>query len=307
MAGELAGNAMRLAMQQPAQSVFRHLDNVAPLRSPFAGTVRGQVREGFNTWFTPFGQAEHAKSDGNTFDGYDLSRYGFYLGGDIEIYKRAVAGVLFGYTNPSVKSDLGKISANDYTAAAYLRMPLAWEAYFNVMVGFGSQDYQYKNTFGNSKFGGNSLFGGIELSRSIPIATCRLIPLVALDYQSAAMNEFVAYDPVLGGVFVEPERLDSAIIRVGLLGEAWRIRTRVQYMRQIAGKDYVSSRTSVLGDDLFAATPVRSTQWGKDWLNVGVGGTFLETQHWRISADYNYDMGKQTTSHMGSLNTILTW
>ena len=307
LAGELAGNALRLAMHQPANSVFRHLDSLDPLRSPFDRRwTRGQVREGFNVWFNPFGQAEHAENDGNTFDGYDLTRYGFYLGGDVEIYKRAVAGVLFGYTNPNVKSDLGKISANDYTGGLYLRIPTAWEVVANMLVGFGNQDFSFRHTFGNTKFFGNSFFASAELSRPVSLHAYRLTPLIALDFQSAAMDDFAVYNPILGGILVEPEDLSQTALRVGLLGTFGRFRTRLQYMRQIAGNDFASSQTALLGN-LSAATHVRSTQWGKDWLNVGVGGDLLTTRHWRISADYNFDLGQQTTSHLGSLNTVLTW
>ena len=305
MAGELAGNAFRFAMLQPSQTVFRHLDDVAPLRSPFTNS-RGQVREGFNVWFNPFGQAEHAKGETDTFDGYNLARYGFHLGGDIEIYSHAVAGVLFGYTAPDVKSDLGKISANDYTAGLYFRTPTVWDIVTNMMIGFGSQDYVYKNGFGNSKFRGNSLFASVELSRPLPLPICRLTPLIAMDFQSATMDSFIVADPVLGGVAIEPEDLSQAMVRVGLLGNFWRVRTRMQYIRQIAGEDFVSSQTTLVGD-LSAATQVRGTQWGKDWLNIGIGGELLATRHWRIFADYNFDMGKQTTAHLGSLNTILRW
>ena len=308
LAGELAGNAMRIGLQQPSQTVFRHLDEVAPLRSPFTHyQTRGQVREGFNVWFNPFGQAEHADSDGNTFDGYTMSRFGFHLGGDIEIYKQAVFGVVFGYTAPSVKSDLGKITANDYKAGLYFRMPTVWEVMANMMVGFGSQDYSYKNTFNDADIHGSSFFASIELSRPLSLSICKLTPLVAVDFQSATMDSFIVRDPHLFGVLVEPGDLDSTAIRVGLLGEMGRIRTRVQYMRQVAGKDFVDSRTSLIFDEWAAATNVRGTQWGKDWLNVGVGGDLLRTLHWRIIADYNFDVGRRTTSHIGALNTVFMW
>ena len=306
LAGELAGNAMRMAMQQPAHSVFRHMDSVAPLRSPLDRTSRGQVREGYNAWFNPFGQAEHAKSDGHTFDGYDMSRYGFYLGGDIEIYNRAVAGVMFGYTNPSMKSELGKISANDYTGGLYFRMPTVWEVMLHMMIGFGSQDYKYKGAYDNSEFRGSSLFASVELSRPVSFSSFRVTPLVAMDFQSATMDDFIVYDPILGGLLIKPGDLDSAVVRVGLLGEAWRMRTRLQYMRQIAGEDFVDSQTSLTWD-MSAVTSVRGTQWGKDWLNMGISGELLSTRHLRVFADYNFDLGKRTTSHLGSLNTVLRW
>ena len=322
LAGELAGNAFRMAMYQPAHSVFRHLDTVSPLRSPFrsrGAITRGQEREGYHVWFNPYGQAERAKGEADTFDGYNMVRYGFNLGGDVEIYNRAVFGAFFGYAAPNVKSDLGKISANDYRGGLYLRMPTAWEVVVNMMIGFGKQDYSYRNSFMGSDFHGSSLFGSIELSRPIPLLhysghsmvmpypnppLATLIPLVALDFQSAVMDDFMAYDESLGGVLIQPEDLSSAVLRIGLLGELWRIRTRLQYMRQIAGNDVVFSQTTVGG---LAAAQIRGTQWGKDWLNVGIGGELLQTRHWRVFADYNFEVGKSTTSHLGSLNTVLTW
>ena len=309
MAGELVGNAARFALQQPAYTVFRHLDHVAPLRSPFARrTARGQVREGCNVWFNAFGQGEQAEKDGTTFDDYTMSRYGFHLGGDIEIYRQAVAGVLFGYASPYVKSDLGRISANDYTAGLYLRMPLDNELFLNAMAGFGNQDYSYKSGTSDSNFRGNSFFANLELLRPFSFSGYKMTPLVAVDFQSVEMDDFSIYDPIIDvNLRVAPGKLSSTAVRAGLLGEIWRFRTRVQYMRQIAGDDFILSRTTVMGDELAAAARVRGTQWGKDWLNAGIGGELLSTQHWQIFADYNFDLGRRTTSHLGSLNTVLRW
>ena len=329
LAGELAGNAMRIAMQQPAHSIFRHLETVAPIRSPF-GITRGQVREGYNVWFNPYGSAENAsKEAGTTFDGYTMSQFGFHVGGDIEIYRRAVAGVFFGYANPNVKSDLGKISAHDYTAGLYFRTAIlnakkpSFECcpdeylylgvMLNMMLGFGSQDYVYKNPFGNSNFRGSSLFGSVELTKTVPLPFHfgYLTPLIAMDFQKATMDSFIVSDPHLVGVLIEPDDLSQAAVRIGLLGRfpggcMDRVRTRLQYIRQIAGKDTVYSRTSMIWD-LSSATQVQGTQWGKDWLNVGFGSEVLRTRHWRIFADYDFSLGKQTTAHLGSINIVLKW
>jgi len=322
MAGELIGNAMRIAMHQPANNVFRHLDNVAPLRSPFVGggEVRGQVREGFNVWFTSYGQAEHARGDGSTFDGYNAARYGFYVGGDIELYNRAVAGVMFGYAAPSMKNALGKVTANDYTGGVYFRMPTVWDVSLNVMAGFGSQDYQFRNSLGTTPFKGSSLFASVELSRPFSFGghssvadgwrTARLTPLIALDFQTASMDGILLADPFFapyGGLRVEPESLDSTSLRLGLLGEVGRFRTRLQYTRQIAGKDFVTSSTSFAWDGSATSVPIQSVHWGKDWLNAGIGYEFLSTRHWRIFTDYDFGAGKRSTSHLGALNVILKW
>lgn len=305
MAGELAGNAVRFALQQPGQSVFRHLDTVVPLRFPFSH-VRGQVREGFNVWFNPYGQAENADSDGNTFDGYKMTRFGFHLGGDIELYNRALLGVLFSYSNPQVKNGLGKITAHDYAGGMYLRVPTAWAVVANLMVGFGNQSYTYKNSYYDSEYHGSSVFASAELTRPIPFYSYQVTPLVAFDYQSVDVDSFLVFDPVLGGVYVQPEDISQASLRLGVLGNFGRFRTRLQYTRQIAGEDSVSTRTAILGA-LSSVTEIRGTEWGKDWLNIGIGGELLTTRHWRLFADYNFDLGKQTTSHLGSLNAVLTW
>jgi len=179
------------------------------------------------------------------------------------------------------------------------------------MAGFGVQDYSYKYLSSNSHFRGSSLFANLELSRPIPISvstfTPRLTPLVAMDFQTVTMQDFIVRDPTLGGIVVSPGDLDSIALRVGLLGEAGRVRSRLQYIRQIAGDDFVSSQTSISGSGLAAATRVRGTQWGRDWLNVGVGGEILTTRNWRILVDYDFDLGKQTTSHLGSLTSVLKW
>ncbi|MDR0329011.1 MAG: autotransporter outer membrane beta-barrel domain-containing protein [Planctomycetaceae bacterium] len=308
MAGELAGNAAGSGFSkvQSANSVFRHLDNAAPLQSPFvSNSVRGQVREGYNVWFNAFGQSEHAESDGNA-SGYDTTRYGFHVGYDVELYRQAVAGVLFGYANPNVKSDLGSISANDYTAGLYLRLPLYRELFLNSMVGFGIQDYTHKSI--SSNFRGNSYFANIELTRPFSFSVCRLTPLVAVDFQTADMEKFSFTDSSGTDVMIRPGNMNSTALRVGLLGEFGRFRTRVQYMNQVAGNDYVSFGTDIyIAGDLASTTQIRGTQWGRDWLNVGVGGDLLTTRNWRVFADYNFDMGKHTTSHLGSLNTAFTW
>jgi hypothetical protein len=108
---------------------------------------------------------------------------------------------------------------------------------------------------------------------------------------------------LVGDIMVEPGDASQAVVRLGLLGNYGRVRTRAQYMRQVSGDDSVSSQTT-LSD---AAADVRGNQWGKDWFNLGVGGELWSTRHWQVFADYNFDMGRHTTSHLGSLNTIFRW
>jgi outer membrane autotransporter protein len=301
---------MRAAMSHPYRSVFRHLDSVSPLRFPFGSSVRGQApfREGFHVWFNPYGSLETTKDDDTTYDGYDITRAGFLFGADVDLYNAAVAGLVFGYGRPSVKSALGKMDVDDFTFGAYLRLPSFAGITANFMVGGGSQSYLYKNSSGKTDFNGKSVSMSFELNRSFAGPNFEWIPLLALDYQSVSADSFLSPVANLGAVSVSPDDLNSAMFRIGLIGKYWRLRTRLQYSCQIAGEDSVLSPTTFYGaaGDIPAAG-VRSAKWSKNWFDVGVGGTVLYTQHWRIFADYDFGVGGDTVSHLGSLNTVLTW
>jgi hypothetical protein len=52
---------------------------------------------------------------------------------------------------------------------------------------------------------------------------------------------------------------------------------------------------------------VRSVQWGKDWVNIGLGYDFLQMRGFQFSADYDCDLSKNTTSHLGSIRAVVTW
>ena len=336
MTGELSANAVRLAMHNPAQSVFRHLDQVAPLHTPLIipfvkgqspNQMRGQVREGFNLWFNPYGEFETTKSD-SISDGYDLRRYGFYAGGDIDIYNQAAAGLLFGYAAPYIKNDFEKITANDYTAGVYVRLVTAWEVALNAFVGFGRQEYKNAPT----KFSGNAFYASAELSRpfytfwttrtagpfaqvfSGPDPNYRLIPMVAFDYQSANVDPYTTSVLSLDDTTITTNKYDSMSVRVGLLAELWRFRTRVQYVRYVNSDDYVTAWmlytppiTPGAPAPIPVSTEMRSVQWGRDWWNFGVGHELLATQRWRIFGEYNFDLGKRTQSHYCSISSVFSW
>jgi hypothetical protein len=119
------------------------------------------------------------------------------------------------------------------------------------------------------------------------------------------MNEFFIRDPSLSGVLVEPQNLSQTVFRIGmscrdLLPFHFQLfPLRLQYMRQIAGDDSVGWHG--------AATPIRSTQWGKDWLNVGTSVALCRLEHFRVDAYYDFDLGRNASSHCGSIMAVTTW
>jgi hypothetical protein len=257
-------------------------------------------------WFTPFVQSENADGDAVTYDGYKLSRSGFLVGGDYLIGHYAAAGAVFGYTDPTVKSTLGKITADDFSFGLYGRVPIFWGINTNMMIGFGSQSYTYANGAARSEFGGSSFFGSIEFSKKFYRQKISFMPLLAVDFQSAKMDEFNVTDNTLGNIAVAPGDFAATSLRLGLLGSYNGFHARLQYIRQMAGDDYVDSRT-VFANYTGAAADIRSIRFGKDTVNFGIGGDILQTRRFKLSADYDLEAGTNITAHTGSLTAAVKW
>jgi len=315
MAGELIGDAARMVTgSHYYRMIFQHLDSIPTGSPPRTGKtskrsslMRGQakvLRSTLRLWFNPYAQSEKGEGDPQTFDGYTMTRAGFLLGGDRHLTKQVIAGVVFHYGSPNVKNDLGKVSAHDFVLGAYMKVPIYWQITANAMVGYGMQNYTYQGTGGKSKFDGNILFGSLEFARPYPaMQVLNFTPFVGVDFQNIDMDDLTVNLPTLGGMSVSPGGLDSVMLRVGLRGEWMRLRTRIQYIRQLSGDDHVMSTVAFHN----VSTTVRSVQWGKDWVNVGVGGEMIQTRNFRLFADYDLDVSKKTTSHLGSLSAVVMW
>jgi hypothetical protein len=319
LGGEIISNATQMSMSvKPFRNVFRHLDETAPLRTPFnyfwgenrtqaPYQTRGQVREGFNLWFDMYAASEDADSDGETFDGYSASRYGMVVGGDIELYRYAIAGVVLGYGNPSISNDAGKVTADDISFGLYFRTPLVWDIAANLYMGYGSQEYSFKNAGEKKNFNGDSLALSAEFSKELPFSYVSLIPLLAVDFQRASSDEVTVGVPGLGmGAIYGSRNIEQTKIRVGLNGKYKRLRTRLQYGHLMSGDKYVITETAFTGNPI-ANAAIRGVNVGEDWFNLGLGGELFKTNHWRFFADYDLDVGKEATSHTGSVNVVFSW
>ncbi|MDR3234492.1 MAG: autotransporter outer membrane beta-barrel domain-containing protein [Planctomycetaceae bacterium] len=219
-AGELAADAMRMPLWKPYRAVFRHLDEVAPLNTPFTyywggertplpyniprssilpqpgnPNIRGQkpsLHNGYNFWFdTHIIGGDAANRDSDAMYGYDTSRWGMMLGGDADLFHSAVAGFVFGYGTPQMKNRIGKVSADDTTFGLYLRMPVVWDIAANAFVGYGHQGYDLTASGVKRSFGGSSMYGSIEFSKTLAFQCgMQFKPLLAFEWQSADADGF---------------------------------------------------------------------------------------------------------------------
>jgi len=304
MAGELIGNAARIAMSSPHRTIFRHLESNPPVRRSGGWLGQSRSHSKMQLWVAPYLQSEKGKADKFTFDGYTLSRAGLMVGGDMRLTQQIVLGAVFQYGNPNVKSDLGKITADDYMVGAYMKLPVFGEITINGMIAYGMQQYSYRGPNDRVSFDGNSLFGSLEFTRPSLFASKLLFtPIVGVDFQGIGMDDLAVMLPALGKMAISPDELDTVAVRVGLQVECAMIRVRGQYIRQVTGSDYMGSTVALGGN----AAHLRSVQWGTDWVNVGLGLDLGQLNKIRFSADYDCDISENTTSHIGSVKAVVTW
>ena len=305
MAGELVGNAARIAMSSPHRTIFRHLETNTPVSRPAGWLGQAKSTPGkMQLWFTPYAQSEKGEADDYTFDGYTLTRAGLMIGGDMNLTQQIVGGLVFQYGNPSIKSDLGKITADDFMVGAYMKMTVYGQVTLNAMIAYGMQQYSYQGPGSKAAFDGDAIFGSLELTSSFTVMSNLIIsPIVGVDFQSLGMDDLTVPLPTLGRMAIQPEGLDTTAVRIGLQGECFRARARAQYIRQVGGNDYMMS-TIGLGGDMAS---LRSVQWGKDWVNVGLGCDLGQLNKIRFAVDYDCDISKNTTSHLGSVKAVVTW
>jgi outer membrane autotransporter protein len=304
LAGELIGNAARIVMSSPHRTVFRHLESNPPVSRSTGWLGQARSHSKMQLWFTPYAQSEKGKADEYTFDGYTLTRAGLMLGGDVRLTQQIVGGAVFQYGNPNIKSDLGKITADDYMVGAYMKLPIFGQITVNGMVAYGMQHYSYRGPSDNVAFDGNAIFGSLEFTRPSLIGSKLLLtPIVGVDFQSLGMDDLAVTLPSLDRMAISPDGLDTVAVRVGLQGECYSVRARAQYIWQVSGNDYMVSTVGLGGD----TASIRSIQWGKDWLSVGLGCDLGQLNAVRLSADYDCDISKNTTSHIGSIKAVVSW
>jgi outer membrane autotransporter protein len=308
MAGELVGNAARMVMSSPQRTVFRQLDWRPPASSPrnWLGQARAPANQ-MRLWFAPYAQSEEGSKDHQTFDGYSLTRAGLMVGGDVQITHQIIGGWVFHYGNPNVKSDLGKINADDFMIGLYMKLPIYWQITANAMIAYGAQQYTYQSGGNKTKFDGDMIFGSLEFTRPFNVLPrLSLAPIVGVDFQSIGMDDFnITLPGTLGNMSIAPDGLDSVMVRVGLQGECFAARVRAQYIRHVSKDDFMMSSITMIGTP--GTTNIRSVQWGKDWVNIGLGYDFIQQQNFRLSADYDFDISKNTSSHLATLRAVLAW
>jgi hypothetical protein len=185
------------------------------------------------------------------------------------------------------------------------------KSFLNTFFAYGNQEYEYRHNNNRSRYDGDAIYASIELFRhSLQKIKLQLTPLFAVDFQKAWSDNFIAADTAQK---IERSSVGQTVLRIGLnskfqSSDMINFRTRLQYGVQIGGDLYGAVRTSFLSNPGESRT-LTGVNLGRNMFNVGVGIDIrnIKSQHSRLFADYDLDLGERSTAHTAQLGIVTTF
>jgi outer membrane autotransporter protein len=260
-------------------------------------------------WFEGFYRYEDVNGDSNA-NGYKANRGGMLLGVDKQVYNKLLLGATFGYGNPRANNRLARIEADDYTVGLYAKYNFTDSVFVNTFIGYGHQNYEFRNASNLTNYNGDSMYATVELSKQINYSQpLKLFPLLAVDFQKSWSDDFtVNVQPGLAQQ-VDNNSLDQTVLRIGLnsqyapYSQLGNLRTRLQYGYQVGSEEYGTSRSIISG----TTQTFRGVNLGRNTLNIGIGGDLPLTRNTRLFADYDFDLSERATAHTGQIGFVGKW
>lgn len=273
---------------------------------------------GRNLWLEGYYRYLGAGGDGNARK-FGINHGGLMIGMDTRIGCQGAIGITFGYGEPNVKSDFGKIETQDYTAAVYGRVPMRDGIHMNTMIGFGVQSFDSER-YGllgkyDGSYDGYAFYTSFEWVKPVYRQGITLFPLFALDYQQSWTDGFKEN----GRAWSDAQSFDNGavgrfVMRAGVntkieLTEHAKLRTRFQYGYVIAGETNGKVDARFIASDMSPTMVLRGVNVGRNQLNIGIGGEWeLDwTNRVRFFIDYDYDYGDRSNAHSGQGGFIVGW
>jgi hypothetical protein len=303
---EQAADALTIALWDPWTKVYQQLLKHDHLTKPVV-RANGQTPDPFkftnrNVWIEGYYRYTDVNGDHNAKKYYE-NRGGMMLGLDTKVHHFSTLGIAFGFGDPRLTSQFGKIEADDYTLALYSKTRVMSDAYLNTFFGFGTQEFKYQrndifNSIYKSSYDGNALYLSAELLRPVVWDKAwTLYPTAALDYQRSWAYSFQEQ----GGLFNQSVRkghMDRFIGRFGVdskihYSDYVNILTRLQYGYLIGGDTHASIRSSFTGTS--PVMNLRGIDLGRSQFNIGIGGEWFvdEIKCLKFFGNYDIDFGKR--------------
>jgi uncharacterized protein with beta-barrel porin domain len=128
--------------------------------------------------------------------------------------------------------------------------------------------------------------------------------LFAIDFQKAWSDGFnvnVSNIPLT----VSNSDIEQTILRVGINSSYKNFRSRLQYGYLVGGDLRGISRASITGGTNNRL--ITGANLGRHNLNVGLGGDFKISKNTKLFADYDFDLGENSTAHTGQFGLMIAF
>ncbi|MDR3198829.1 MAG: autotransporter outer membrane beta-barrel domain-containing protein, partial [Planctomycetaceae bacterium] len=318
---EQAADVLTIALWDPWTKVYQQLlkrdDNHKPVvraNGQAPGTFQFKNR---NVWIESYYRYTDVNGDKNAKKYYE-NRGGLMLGLDTKVAHFTSLGIAFGFGDPRLTSQFGKIEADDYTLALYSRTRINSEYYLNTFFGFGTQEFKYQRNDAltydiyKAAYDGNALYASAELLRPVDWSNSwTLYPTIALDYQRSWAYSFNEQ----GGQLSQSVRKGDADRFIGRFGVDSKFRysnnvnflTRLQYGYLVGGDTHTSIRSSFAGTK--PVMTLHGIDLGRSQFNVGIGGEWFvdEIQSLKFFGNYDIDFGKRHAMQTAQLGVNVTF
>lgn len=341
-------NSLTLAMNSPWRQAFeqagmarrRDLSNSALHSYDMYSTYRGQTFDpqyGYspyqgdagvnffgptgevNAWASANYRGESIRSDGIS-EKFGVTDVGMNVGYDARS-NNAVAGFVFGYSQPKLYSNDTRVHASNFQLGFYGGSSV-WEFLdAKVYVGGGLQDYTSKRTatigsessFHRATFDGQSLAAAFQLSHPFHYSEYSVLrPVFQIDMQQSWQDDSTESGE---GVALAYKKADynQTFVRGGLESELnspfLLFNAHALYGYRISGDDAPESEFQFTGVNSPSFARVSGVKQGDSVIDAGVSAQgYLDCERrWIISGGYDFVTSDKSTSHLGTVATSYTF
>ena len=319
LTGDLAANAMFMALKEP----WRH-----PFNRLASGSLNPDDGHKARFWAELTGRHEKFEHDGNAH-GFTINRPGFALGLDYALSLQAVIGANFQYTKPRLGQETGSIRADNYEFGLYGLTSFEPGFDLKAYLGYSQQNYDLRRTvnlpasphFANAFYEqlsgstrGEALSASLELTRNIEWRdNIRLMPLAAFDYEKATMRGIEESDGQAALIY-DDASMERLMFRVGLDSEiAFQNGFYLKPKAQL-GLRLNDQKHPAVGVKFAKATlPGQPTAdiWGVEigggYLGFGLGGGLNFGSNKSFYVNYETKIYDRATIQTGEAGFMIIW
>jgi len=245
---------------------------------------------------------------------------GFAVGGDFGNAETARIGLAGSYTRMNVRSqyDSNMLGVNSYQVTGYgWFKPLHSPIFTEVILGLANNQYHNTrqihiddnlNTAAVAHYHGHYYGGEIDVGYSFVKEGYYAAPLVRIRANHLNLHDYTETGAQGLNLSVNSQRLDQFSAGGGL-----RVARKMQSLMPEASfivmHDFVDSNQEVLSSFIGGgeALPTGGIQPSKTLYQTSLGVSTINTQHYKITARYEYDFRKGFQSHAGFLQFNYFW